>query len=154
MRLQAIGHISDLAADTNRKALETLPLSQQLKIERENLFGDKPRKPRGKIKRLTIAQLHNIAERAADLTARAFGLDIAYIYQQQGFPRYVAVTLCYLHNGFTKQDCILLFNCNHRFPIIAARAVEERAIIDPDFRQLYRQLIQASKGHDECNHTI
>ena len=67
------------------------------------------------------------------------------IFQEQGFPRYVAITLCYMHNGFTKQDCGFIFNCGHKLPIIAARAVEDRAIIDPDFRTLYRTLIKESK---------
>ena len=147
MRIQAIGHIYDLAADSNRNPLETLPLSQQLKIEREMLFGQRPKKPRGRVKRLTPAQLYEIAERAADITARAYGIDITAIYQQQSFARYVAITLCYLHNGFTKQDCSFMFNCGHKLPIIAARVVEDRAIIDPDFRTLYRHLIQESKQH-------
>lgn len=148
MRLQAIGHLNDLAADSNRNPLETLPLSQQLKIEKEILFGQRPKKPRGRVKRLTPAQLYEIAERAAELTARAFGIDITFIYQQQSFPRYVAVTLCYMHNGFTKQDCSFIFNCGVKLPIIAARVVEDRAIIDPDFRALYRNLIQESKQHE------
>lgn len=148
MRLQAIGHIYDLAADSNRNPLETLPLSQQLRIEKEILFGNRPKKPRGRVKRLTPAELYAITERAADLTARAFGVEINAIYQQQGMPRYVAMTLCYLHNGFTKQDCSFMFNCGHKLPIIAARVVEDRAIIDPDFRTLYRHLIQESKQHE------
>ena len=145
MRIPAIGHISDLAADTNRTPLATLPLSQQLRIEREILFGQRPKKPRGKIKRLTNAQLYEIAERAAELTARAFGIPTIAIYQEQGIPRYLAITLCYLHNGFTKQDCSFIFNCGHKLPIIAARVIEDRAIIDPDFRTLYRNLIKESK---------
>ena len=145
MRIPAIGHISDLAADTSRQPLATLPLSQQLRIEREILFGQRPKKPRGKIKRLTNAQLYEIAERAAELTARAFGIPTIAIYQEQGIPRYLAITLCYLHNGFTKQDCSFIFNCGHKLPIIAARVIEDRAIIDPDFRTLYRNLIKESK---------
>jgi hypothetical protein len=145
MRLHAIGHINDLAADTNRSPLATLPLSQQLKIEREILFGNRPKKPRGKIKRLTNAQMHDIAERVAELTARAYGLDPRTIFQEQGFARYLAITLCYLHNGFTKNDGSFIFNCNHKTPILAARAVEDRAIIDPEFRALYRTLIKESK---------
>ena len=145
MRIHAIGHINDLAADTNRTPLATLPLSQQLKIEREILFGNRPKKPRGKIKHLTNAELYHIAERVAELTARAFGIQALAIFQEQGFPRYVAITLCYMHNGFTKQDCGFIFNCGHKLPIIAARAVEDRAIIDPDFRTLYRNLIKESK---------
>lgn len=145
MRIPAIGHINDLAADTNRTQLATLPLSQQLRIEREILFGQRPKKPRGKIKRLTNAQLYEIAERAAELTARAFGIPVIAIHQEQGLPRYLAITLCYMHNGFTKQDCSFIFNCGHKLPIIAARVVEDRAIIDPDFRTLYRTLIKESK---------
>lgn len=145
MRINAIGHIYDLAADNSRKPLATLPLSQQLKIEKEILFGNRPKKPRGKVKRLTNDQLHEIAERVAVLTARAYGLEALTIFQQQGFPRYLAITLCYLHNGFTGQDCSFIFNCNHKTPILAARAVEDRAIIDPDFRVLYRNLIKESK---------
>lgn len=146
MRLPAIGHIYDLAADTKQSPLETLPLSQQLKIEREILFGQRPKKPRGKIKRLTNAELYRIAERAADITARAFGIPLQHIHDHPGLPRYLAITLCYLHNGFTKQDCIFIFNCGHKLPIIAARMVEDRAIIDPEFRTLYRTLIKESKA--------
>ena len=145
MRINAIGHIYDLAADNNRNPLATLPLSQQLKIEKEILFGNRPKKPRGKIKRLTNAQLYYIAERAAEITARAYGLEPYAVFTQQGFARYLAITLCYIHNGFTKKDCSFIFNCNHKTPILAARAVEDRAIIDPDFRTLYRTLIKESK---------
>ena len=148
MRLQAIGHLNDLAADSNRNPLETLPLSQQLRIEKEILFGKRPKKPRGRVKRLTTAQMYTIAEHAADITARAFGISILAIHQEQGLARYLAITLCYLHNGFTKQDCSFIFNCGHKLPIIAARVVEDRAIIDPDFRTLYRNLIQESKQHE------
>jgi hypothetical protein len=145
MPLHPIGHINDLAQDSNPKPLATLPLSQQLRIEREILFGQRPKKPRGKIKRLTNAQLYEIAERAAEITARAFGIPTIAIHQEQGLPRYLAITLCYMHNGFTKQDCSFIFNCGHKLPIIAARAIEDRAIIDPDFRTLYRNLIKESK---------
>jgi hypothetical protein len=146
MRINAIGHIYDLAADTNNKPLATLPLSTQLKIERDILFGNRPKKPRGKIKHLTTPELYHIAEHVAYITAKAFDIPTLAIFQQQGLARYLAITLCYLHNGFTKKDCTLIFNCGHKLPIIAARAVEDRATIDPDFRQLYRQLIQASKN--------
>jgi hypothetical protein len=145
MRIHAIGHISELAEDTSRSPLATIPLSQQLKIEREILFGNRPKKPRGKIKQLTNAELYAIAERVAIVTAKAYNIEATQIFTGQGLPRYLTITICYLHSGFTKKDCAFIFNSGNQLPIIAARVVENRAILDQDFRQIYRTLIKESK---------
>lgn len=145
MRLYPIGHISDLAEDSRRTPLATMPLSHQLRIEREIIFGNRKKKPRGKIKQLTNAQAYEIAELVATLTAKAFSIQTIDIFTGQGLPRYMTIAICYLHNGFTKKDCSFIFNCGSQLPIIAARVVENRAILDPDFRNLYRNLIKESK---------
>lgn len=146
MRLPAIGHIYDLAADPQKTPLATLPLSEQLRIEREMLFSERPKKPRGKVKRLTNAELYYITEETALAIAGALEIDLQEIYSRPGLPRSLAIAICYLHRGFTMSDIAFMFNCERKFAIIAARTVEDRAIIDPDFRTLYRNLIQESKA--------
>lgn len=146
MQLDYIGHIYDLAADSKRSPLATLPLSEQLRIEREILFSNRPKKARGRVKRLTAAELYLIAETSSKLVAKAMGVTIQEIYSASGLPRNLTITICYLHHGFTMQDISFIFNCSRKLAIIAARIVEDRAIIDPDFRALYRNLIQESKA--------
>ena len=146
MPLNSIGHIYDMAEDTNPKQLCTLPLSVQLKIEKDKLFGKGNSKPRGKVKRLTTGELYDISERISHLVATEYGIDINFIYQRKGLPRYLAIAICYTQCKFTMDDIAEMFNCERKLAIIAARHIRQQCIIDRDFNTLYNNLLDKVKA--------
>jgi len=146
MSLHPIGHISDLAQDTNPKPLATLPLSALLKIEREELFGNLTKKPRGRVRKLNTEILHEISERVIKVVAEYYGVSIQHIHQHQSFARHVAITMCYKDFNFTMENIALVFNCSRKLPIIAARNIKHERILDPDFNEIYLQLIRKAKA--------
>jgi len=146
MSLHPIGHISDLAQDTNPKPLATLPLSALLKIEREELFGNLTKKPRGRVRKLNTEILHEISERVIQVVAEYYGVSIQHIHQHQSFARYVAITMCYKDFNFTMTNIALVFNCSPKLPIIAARNIKHERILDPNFKEIYLQLIRKAKA--------
>jgi hypothetical protein len=146
MPLHSIGHISDLAQDANPKPLATLPLSQQLKIEKDILFGNKLKKPRGRIKKLNAAQLYEISEQVCKVVAEYYGITTQHIHQRQSFARHVAITICYQECSFTMTDIAFIFNCDRKLPIIAARNVKHERILDPNFNDIYLQLTRKAKA--------
>jgi chromosomal replication initiation ATPase DnaA len=146
MPLHPIGHISDLAQDTNPKPLATLPLSALLKIEREELFGNRTKKPRGRVRKMNTAELYEISERVCKVVADYYGVSVQHIYQRQSFARHVAITICYQDFAFTMSDISLVFNCCRKLPIIAARNIKHERILDPNFNEIYLQLIRKAKA--------
>jgi chromosomal replication initiation ATPase DnaA len=146
MPLHPIGHISDLAQDTNPKPLATLPLSAILKIEREELFGNRTKKPRGRVRKLNTAQLYEVSERVIEVVAEYYGVSVQHIHQRQSFARHVAITICYQDFAFTMTDISFIFNCDRKLPIIAARNIKHERILDPNFNEIYLQLIRKAKA--------
>lgn len=146
MRLHAIGHINDLAQDTNPKPLATLPLSAILKIEREELFGNRTKKPRGRVRKLNTAQLYEVSERVIEVVAEYYGVSVQHIHQRQSFARHVAMTICYQDFNFTMTDISFIFNCSRKLPIIAARNIKHERILDQNFNEIYLQLIRKAKA--------
>jgi hypothetical protein len=146
MPLHPIGHISDLAQDTNPKPLATLPLSAILKIEREELFGNRTKKPRGRVRKLNTAQLYEVSERVIEVVAEYYGVSVQHIHQRQSFARHVAITICYQDFAFTMTDIAFIFNCDRKLPIIAARNIKHERILDPNFNEIYLQLIRKAKA--------
>jgi len=146
MPLHPIGHISDLAQDTNPKPLATLPLSAILKIEREELFGNRTKKPRGRVRKLNTAALYEISERVCQVVADYYGVSLQHIHQRQSFARHVAITICYQDFAFTMTDIAFIFNCDRKLPIIAARNIKHERILDPNFNEIYLQLIRKAKA--------
>jgi hypothetical protein len=146
MPLHPIGHISDLAQDTNPKPLATLPLSALLKIEREELFGNRTKKPRGRVRKLKEETLHEISERVCKVVAEYYGVSVQHIQQRQSFARHVAITICYQDFAFTMTDIAFIFNCDRKLPIIAARNIKHERILDPNFNEIYLQLIRKAKA--------
>jgi chromosomal replication initiation ATPase DnaA len=146
MPLHPIGHISDLAQDTNPKPLATLPLSAILKIEREELFGNRTKKPRGRVRKLNTAELYEVSERVIQVVADYYGVPVQHIYQRQSFARHVAMTICYQDFNFTMTDISFIFNCSRKLPIIAARNIKHERILDPNFNEIYLQLIRKAKA--------
>jgi chromosomal replication initiation ATPase DnaA len=146
MPLHPIGHISDLAQDTNPKPLATLPLSALLKIEREELFGNRTKKPRGRVRKLNTAELYEVSERVIQVVAEYYEISVQHIYQRQSFARHVAITICYQDFAFTMTDIAFIFNCDRKLPIIAARNIKHERILDPNFNEIYLQLIRKAKA--------
>ena len=146
MPLHPIGHISDLAQDTNPKPLATLPLSALLKIEREELFGNRTKKPRGRVRKLNTAELYEVSERVIQVVAEYYGVSVQHIHQRQSFARHVAITMCYQDFAFTMTDIAFIFNCDRKLPIIAARNIKHERILDPNFNEIYLQLIRKAKA--------
>jgi chromosomal replication initiation ATPase DnaA len=146
MPLHPIGHISDLAQDTNPKPLATLPLSAILKIEREELFGNRTKKPRGRVRKLNTAELYEVSERVIQVVADYYGVSVQHIHQRQSFARHVAITICYQDFSFTMTDIAFIFNCDRKLPIIAARNIKHERILDPNFNEIYLQLIRKAKA--------
>jgi len=146
MPLHPIGHISDLAQDTNPKPLATLPLSAILKIEREELFGNRTKKPRGRVRKLNTAELYEVSERVIQVVAEYYEISILHIHQRQSFARHVAITICYQDFAFTMTDIAFIFNCDRKLPIIAARNIKHERILDPNFNEIYLQLIRKAKA--------
>jgi chromosomal replication initiation ATPase DnaA len=146
MPLHPIGHISDLAQDTNPKPLATLPLSAQLKIEREELFGNRTKKPRGRVRKLNNAELYEIAEQVCKVVAEYYEISIQHIYQRQSLARHVAIAICYQHFKFTMTDISFIFNCDRKLSIIAARNINQLCIINTKFNEIYLQLIRKAKA--------
>ena len=146
MPLHPIGHISDLAQDSNPKPLATLPLSQQLKIEREELFGNRTKKPRGRVRKLNIEELWEISERVCQVVAEYYGVTVQHIHQRQSFARHVAITICYQDFNFTMTNIASIFNCSRKLPIIAARNIKHERILDPNFNEIYLQLTRKAKA--------
>ena len=146
MPLHPIGHISDLAQDTNPKPLATLPLSALLKIEREELFGNRTKKPRGRVRKLNTAELYEVSERVIQVVADYYGVSVQHIHQRQSFARHVAITICYQDFAFTMTDIAFIFNCDRKLPIIAARNIKHERILDPNFNEIYLQLIRKAKA--------
>ena len=146
MPLHPIGHISDLAQDTNPKPLATLPLSAILKIEREELFGNRTKKPRGRVRKLNTAELYEVSERVIQVVAEYYGVSVQHIHQRQSFARHVAITICYQDFNFTMTDIAFIFNCDRKLPIIAARNIKHEHILDPNFNEIYLQLIRKAKA--------
>jgi chromosomal replication initiation ATPase DnaA len=146
MPLHPIGHISDLAQDTNPKPLATLPLSAILKIEREELFGNRTKKPRGRVRKMNTAELYEVSERVCKVVAEYYEISIQHIYQRQSFARHVAITICYQDFAFTMTDIAFIFNCDRKLPIIAARNIKHERILDPNFNEIYLQLIRKAKA--------
>jgi chromosomal replication initiation ATPase DnaA len=146
MPLHPIGHISDLAQDTNPKPLATLPLSAILKIEREELFGNRTKKPRGRVRKLNTAELFEVSERVIEVVAEYYGVSVQHIHQRQSFARHVAITICYQDFAFTMTDIAFIFNCDRKLPIIAARNIKHERILDPNFNEIYLQLIRKAKA--------
>ena len=146
MPLHPIGHISDLAQDTNPKPLATLPLSAILKIEREELFGNRTKKPRGRLRKLNTAELYEVSERVIQVVAEYYGVSVQHIHQRQSFARHVAITICYQDFAFTMTDIAFIFNCDRKLPIIAARNIKHERILDPNFNEIYLQLIRKAKA--------
>jgi chromosomal replication initiation ATPase DnaA len=146
MPLHPIGHISDLAQDSNPKPLATLPLSQQLKIEREELFGNRTKKPRGRVRKLNIEEIWEISERVCHVVAEYYGVTVQHIHQRQSFARHVAITICYQDFNFTMTDISVVFNCSRKLPIIAARNIKHERILDPNFNEIYLQLTRKAKA--------
>jgi hypothetical protein len=146
MPLHPIGHISDLAQDTNPKPLATLPLSAILKIEREELFGNRTKKPRGRVRKLNTAELYEVSERVIQVVAEYYGVSVQHIHQRQSFARHVAITICYQDFAFTMTDIAFIFNCDRKLPIIAARNIKHERILDPNFNEIYLQLIRKAKA--------
>jgi chromosomal replication initiation ATPase DnaA len=146
MPLHPIGHISDLAQDTNPKPLATLPLSAILKIEREELFGNRTKKPRGRVRKLNTAELYEVSERVIEVVAEYYGVSVQHIHQRQSFARHVAITICYQDFAFTMTDIAFIFNCDRKLPIIAARNIKHERILDPNFNEIYLQLIRKAKA--------
>jgi chromosomal replication initiation ATPase DnaA len=146
MPLHPIGHISDLAQDTNPKPLATLPLSAILKIEREELFGNRTKKPRGRVRKLNTAELYEVSERVIEVVADYYGVSVQHIHQRQSFARHVAITICYQDFAFTMTDIAFIFNCDRKLPIIAARNIKHERILDPNFNEIYLQLIRKAKA--------
>lgn len=146
MPLHPIGHINDLAQDSNPKPLATLPLSALLKIEREELFGNRTKKPRGRVRKLNTAALYEISERVCQVVAEYYGVSIQHIHQRQSFARHVAITICYQDFNFTMTDIAFIFNCDRKLPIIAARNIKHERILDPDFNEIYIQLTRKAKA--------
>jgi chromosomal replication initiation ATPase DnaA len=146
MPLHPIGHISDLAQDTNPKPLATLPLSAILKIEREELFGNRTKKPRGRVRKLNTAELYEVSERVCQVVAEYYGVSVQHIHQRQSFARHVAITICYQDFAFTMTDIAFIFNCDRKLPIIAARNIKHERILDPNFNEIYLQLIRKAKA--------
>jgi chromosomal replication initiation ATPase DnaA len=146
MPLHPIGHISDLAQDTNPKPLATLPLSAILKIEREELFGNRTKKPRGRVRKLNTAELYEVSERVIQVVAEYYGVSVQHIHQRQSFARHVAITMCYQDFAFTMTDIAFIFNCDRKLPIIAARNIKHERILDPNFNEIYLQLIRKAKA--------
>jgi chromosomal replication initiation ATPase DnaA len=146
MPLHPIGHISDLAQDTNPKPLATLPLSSILKIEREELFGNRTKKPRGRVRKLNTAELYEVSERVIQVVADYYGVSVQHIHQRQSFARHVAITICYQDFNFTMTDIAFIFNCDRKLPIIAARNIKHERILDPNFNEIYLQLIRKAKA--------
>lgn len=146
MPLHPIGHINDLAQDSNPKPLATLPLSALLKIEREELFGNRTKKPRGRVRKLNTAALYEISERVCQVVAEYYGVSIQHIHQRQSFARHVAITICYQDFNFTMTDIAFIFNCDRKLPIIAARNIKHERILDPNFNEIYLQLIRKAKA--------
>ena len=146
MPLHPIGHISDLAQDTNPKPLATLPLSALLKIEREELFGNRTKKPRGRVRKLNTAELYEVSERVCQVVAEYYGVSVQHIHQRQSFARHVAITICYQDFAFTMTDIAFIFNCDRKLPIIAARNIKHERILDPNFNEIYLQLIRKAKA--------
>ena len=146
MPLHPIGHISDLAQDTNPKPLATLPLSAILKIEREELFGNRTKKPRGRVRKLNTAELYEVAEQVCKVVSEYYEISIQHIHQRQSFARHVAITICYQDFAFTMTDIAFIFNCDRKLPIIAARNIKHERILDPNFNEIYLQLIRKAKA--------
>jgi chromosomal replication initiation ATPase DnaA len=146
MPLHPIGHISDLAQDTNPKPLATLPLSAILKIEREELFGNRTKKPRGRVRKLNTAELYEVSERVIQVVAQYYEISVHHIHQRQSFARHVAITICYQDFAFTMTDIAFIFNCDRKLPIIAARNIKHERILDPNFNEIYLQLIRKAKA--------
>jgi chromosomal replication initiation ATPase DnaA len=146
MPLHPIGHISDLAQDTNPKPLATLPLSAILKIEREELFGNRTKKPRGRVRKLNTAELYEVSERVIQVVAEYYGVSVQHIHQRQSFARHVAITICYQDFAFTMTDIAFIFNCDRKLPIIAARNIKHERILDPNFNEIYLQFIRKAKA--------
>jgi chromosomal replication initiation ATPase DnaA len=146
MPLHPIGHISDLAQDTNPNPLATLPLSAILKIEREELFGNRTKKPRGRVRKLNTAELYEVSERVIQVVADYYGVPVQHIHQRQSFARHVAITICYQDFNFTMTDIAFIFNCDRKLPIIAARNIKHERILDPNFNEIYLQLIRKAKA--------
>ena len=146
MPLHPIGHISDLAQDTNPKPLATLPLSAILKIEREELFGNRTKKPRGRVRKLNTAELYEVSERVIEVVAEYYGVSVQHIHQRQSFARHVAITICYQDFAFTMTDIAFIFNCDRKLPIIAARNIKHERILDQNFNEIYLQLIRKAKA--------
>jgi chromosomal replication initiation ATPase DnaA len=146
MPLHPIGHISDLAQDTNPKPLATLPLSAIIKIEREELFGNRTKKPRGRVRKLNTAELYEVSERVCQVVAEYYGVSVQHIHQRQSFARHVAITICYQDFAFTMTDIAFIFNCDRKLPIIAARNIKHERILDPNFNEIYLQLIRKAKA--------
>jgi chromosomal replication initiation ATPase DnaA len=146
MPLHPIGHISDLAQDTNPKPLATLPLSAILKIEREELFGNRTKKPRGRVRKLNTVELYEVSERVIQVVADYYGVPVQHIHQRQSFARHVAITICYQDFNFTMTDIAFIFNCDRKLPIIAARNIKHERILDPNFNEIYLQLIRKAKA--------
>ena len=146
MPLHPIGHISDLAQDTNPKPLATLPLSAILKIEREELFGNRTKKPRGRVRKLNTAELYEVSERVIQVVAEYYQISVQHIHQRQSFARHVAITICYQDFNFTMTDIAFIFNCDRKLPIIAARNIKHERILDPNFNEIYLQLIRKAKA--------
>jgi chromosomal replication initiation ATPase DnaA len=146
MPLHPIGHISDLAQDTNPKPRATLPLSALLKIEREELFGNRTKKPRGRVRKLNTAELYEVSERVIQVVADYYGVSVQHIHQRQSFARHVAITICYQDFNFTMTDIAFIFNCDRKLPIIAARNIKHERILDPNFNEIYLQLIRKAKA--------
>jgi chromosomal replication initiation ATPase DnaA len=95
---------------------------------------------------LNTAELYEVSERVIQVVAEYYGVSVQHIHQRQSFARHVAITMCYQDFAFTMTDIAFIFNCDRKLPIIAARNIKHERILDPNFNEIYLQLIRKAKA--------
>lgn len=140
MYIKPIGHISDFAAGHESK--QSLPLSIQLRLEREKLFKDTKTRKKNGIKRNSVKELHEASEQIALVCSEAFAIPIPYLYSRGGWPRYTFIAICYNEGGFTMDNLGLLLNMDRKNTIYASKKVKERLAIDKEYKVLYNSIVE------------
>ena len=147
-KIEIIGNLWDYAANPEGSVVNRIPLSEQLKREREILFSKPIKlKPRGKYtKRLTNSEIYYRSGKVSQLVAAAFNVDISNIFEERGLPRYTAIAICYKYHKFTGANIAKIFNCDRKMGPRAYHIVNNRSIIDNEYGQILQNIIKESEN--------
>ena len=104
------------------------------------LFGKSRRKPTRRKKERPIAEAYEISEQVALIVALALDTTPTAVFQSQGYPKFLLITLCYHSLNFSMKECQVIFNCDRKYPNLAVQEIQNRALIDSEFNTLFNNL--------------